>query len=134
MRIPRARFTKRQYQRCDDACDSVLMENNGVAPNWVCNPFSSDSIVFNENGITNFIISVVAALTLTLGTNGPQLFLRTIASTESQHIGPCFNTLLNLILGNLLSQCLSGNWSKVLGLVWIDILTDNFRQHERLNI
>ena len=25
------------------------------------------------------------------------------------------------------SQCLSGYWSKVLGLVWIDILTNNFR-------
>ena len=54
-------------QLCDDACDSVLIENNGVAPEWVCNPFSSDSTVFNENRIA----SVIAELTLTLGVNGP---------------------------------------------------------------
>ena len=54
-------------QRCDDACDSVLIENNGIAPDWVCNPFSSDSIVFNENRIA----SVIVELTLTLGVNGP---------------------------------------------------------------
>ena len=30
----------------------------------------------------------------------------------------------------LLSQCLLGDWSRVLGLEWIDILTNNFRQHE----
>ena len=32
-----------------------------------CNPFSSDSIVFNENSITSFI----AELTLTFDVNGP---------------------------------------------------------------
>ena len=45
-------------QRCDDACDSVLIENNGVAPEWGCNLFSSDSTYFNENKI----VSVIAAL------------------------------------------------------------------------
>ena len=54
-------------QLCDDARDSVLIENNGVAPEWVCNQFSSDFTVFNENGIA----SVIATLTLTLGVNGP---------------------------------------------------------------
>ena len=39
-------------QFCDDACDSVLIENNGIASESGCNPFSSDSIVFNENRIT----------------------------------------------------------------------------------
>ena len=38
--------TKRQGQRrdrlCNDASDSVLIENNGVASDWVCNPFSSE--------------------------------------------------------------------------------------------
>ena len=53
-------YTKRQRQPCDDQCDSVLIENNGVAPDWVCNPFSSDSTVFNENRTT---------LMLTLGVN-----------------------------------------------------------------
>ena len=53
--------------RCDDACNAVLIENNGVAPEWVCKPFSSDSTVFSENRIP----SVIAALTLTLGVNGP---------------------------------------------------------------
>ena len=38
-----------------------------VTPEWVCNPFSSNSTVFNENRIT----SITAALTLTLGVNGP---------------------------------------------------------------
>ena len=36
-----------------------------VAPEWVCNPFSSNSTGFNENRIA----SVIAALTLTLGVN-----------------------------------------------------------------
>ena len=39
----------------DDASDTVLIENNGVAPEWGCNPFSSNSIVFNENSITSLI-------------------------------------------------------------------------------
>ena len=60
-------YTKRQRQRCDDACDSVLIENNRVAPEWGCNLFSSDSFVFNENRIA----SVITALTLILGVNGP---------------------------------------------------------------
>ena len=60
-------YTKRQRQRCDDACDSVLIENNGVTPEWVCNPFSSDSTVFNKNRIA----SIITALTLTLGVNRP---------------------------------------------------------------
>ena len=29
--------------------DTVLFENNRVAPEWVCNPFSSDSIVIVRN-------------------------------------------------------------------------------------
>ena len=60
-------YTKRQRQHCDDDCDSVLIENNGVTPEWVCNPFSSDSTVFNENRIA----IVIAVLTLTLGVKGP---------------------------------------------------------------
>ena len=63
----RARYTKRQRQRFDDACDSVLIENNGVTPESVCNPFQSDSTVFNENRIA----SVIEALMLMLGVNGP---------------------------------------------------------------
>ena len=35
-------------QLCDDSSNSVLIENNGVTPEWGCNLFSSDSIVFNE--------------------------------------------------------------------------------------
>ena len=33
----------------DYTSDTVLIENNGITPKWGCNPFSSDSIVFNEN-------------------------------------------------------------------------------------
>ena len=43
------------WQLCDGACDAVLIENIGVAPEWGCNPFSSDSIVFNENSIASVI-------------------------------------------------------------------------------
>ena len=60
-------YTKCQHQCCDDTCDSVLIENKRIAPEWDCNSFSSDSTVFNENRIT----SVIAALMLTLGVNGP---------------------------------------------------------------
>ena len=42
-------------QLCDDASDSVLIENNGVAPEWGCYPFLSDSTDFNENRITSVI-------------------------------------------------------------------------------
>ena len=37
------------WQLCNDISDSVLIENNGVTPEWGCNSFSSDSIVFIEN-------------------------------------------------------------------------------------
>ena len=57
-------------QLCDDTSDSLLIENNGVAQEWGCNPFSSDYIVFNENRITSVTSVVVRALTLSLGVNG----------------------------------------------------------------
>ena len=60
-------YTKRQRQRCDEACNSVLIENNGVTQESVATPFWSDSIVFSENSIA--IIRVVTALTL--GVNKP---------------------------------------------------------------
>ena len=34
-------------QLCDDASDSVLIENNGVTQNWSCNPILNDPIVFH---------------------------------------------------------------------------------------
>ena len=43
----------------DDASHSVLIENNGVAPDWACNLFSSDSIVFNENSIASVIAELL---------------------------------------------------------------------------
>ena len=36
---------------CDDASNSVLIENNRVTAGWSCNSFSSVSIDFNENRI-----------------------------------------------------------------------------------
>ena len=45
-------------QRCDDACDSVLIEINGVTWKWVANPIWSNSVDFNENRIA----SIIAAL------------------------------------------------------------------------
>ena len=39
----------------DDTMDTVLIENNGFAPDWGCNPFLSDSTVFNENSVASII-------------------------------------------------------------------------------
>ena len=55
---------------CDDACNSVLIKNNGVASEWVATLFWSDYMIFNESRITS-VIAVVEALTLTLNVNGP---------------------------------------------------------------
>ena len=60
-------------QLCNDASTTVLIENNRVLSELGCNPFSSDPIVFNENSIAG----IVAALTLTLGVNGPLESLET---------------------------------------------------------
>ena len=54
-------------QLCNDASDSVLIDNNGDTQDWSSNIFSSDTVVFNENRVA----SVIAELTLTLGINGP---------------------------------------------------------------
>ena len=51
--------------------DTPVIEHNSVTPKWVptlfCNPFFSDSIVFNQSSIA----SVIAPLMLTLSVNGP---------------------------------------------------------------
>ena len=39
----------------DDVSDTVLIENNGVAPEWDCNLFLRHSIVVNENSIPSVI-------------------------------------------------------------------------------
>ena len=39
-------YTKRQRQRCDDACDSVLIENNRVAPEWGLQPIFKRLLCF----------------------------------------------------------------------------------------
>ena len=66
----RAVYTESQRQHCDDASDTVVIENNGVATKWVATPFPSDSFVFNENRIA----SVIAVLTMTLSVNGVNCF------------------------------------------------------------
>ena len=40
-------------QLCKDDSDNVLMESNAVAPEWGCNPFSSDFSGFKENSIAS---------------------------------------------------------------------------------
>ena len=40
-------------QLWDDDIDTVLMESNAVAPEWGCNPFSSDFSGFKENSIAS---------------------------------------------------------------------------------
>ena len=57
-------------QLCDDARDTVLIENNVVAPDWGCNLFLSNSIIFNENNITS-VIAELPQHRLTLGVNRP---------------------------------------------------------------
>ena len=42
-------------QLCDDANDTVLIENNWVTPDWDFNPFSSYIIICNENSIISVI-------------------------------------------------------------------------------
>ena len=58
-------------QLCDGISDTVLIENNGVTPEWGCNPFWMDCIVFNQSSIA----SVIAVLMLTLSVNEPLLYL-----------------------------------------------------------
>ena len=43
-----------QRQRFDNSA-MILIDNNGVTPDWGWNPFWSDSNVFNENGIARVI-------------------------------------------------------------------------------
>ena len=58
-------------QLCHDASVTALIENDGVAQKWVATQFWRDFIVFNENQYWYHHCRVVAALTLTLGVNGP---------------------------------------------------------------
>ena len=51
-------------QRCDDACDTLLMDHNGIAPKWVASQFSSNSIKTNEP-VHKCHHSVIAVLTQT---------------------------------------------------------------------
>ena len=80
-------YAKRQHQRKVNAAMNVEilmslkpMETNTVAPEWGCNPFWSNSIVFNEICIA----SIIVGLTLKLGVNGPWaeiiLWFRTVQS------------------------------------------------------
>ena len=50
-------YTKHQCKFCNGTFDSLLIENNDVTPDYSCNPFSSDSVVFNEKRITSVIAS-----------------------------------------------------------------------------
>ena len=45
------------------------METNTVTPEWGCNPFWSDSILFNESYVAS-VMAALTLLTLTLGVNG----------------------------------------------------------------
>ena len=53
-------YTKRQRQRCDDTCDSVLIETMESLQIGVTTHFQATPLFFNENRI----VSVIAALTL----------------------------------------------------------------------
>ena len=57
---PSVRSTLRQL--CDDARDTVLIEDNGVTQKWVATPFWSKSNVFNENSTTSIIAELSQCL------------------------------------------------------------------------
>ena len=42
-------------QSCDDASDTVLIENNRVTRKWVATPIWTNSIIFNENSTSGVI-------------------------------------------------------------------------------
>ena len=46
-------------QCCDDASDTALIESNGVASEKDCQVFSSEIVVFYENGIANVITALL---------------------------------------------------------------------------
>ena len=56
------RQTQKLQQLCNDASDTVLIESNGVTPDWSCNPFLVTPLSS---------MRTVQLLTLTLGINGP---------------------------------------------------------------
>ena len=60
-------YTEHRSQLCNDAIDIVVIESNGVTPDWSCNLFWSDFIVFNQNSIA----SAITSPTLTLSVNRP---------------------------------------------------------------
>ena len=47
------------WKLCDDASNTVLIENNGVAPEWGCSQFLSDSHCFQWE---QYMASVIAEL------------------------------------------------------------------------
>ena len=46
-------------QHCNDACDTALIDQKGVAPKLGATPFSSDSILTNENCVTSVIATLM---------------------------------------------------------------------------
>ena len=60
-------YTVCQHQCCNDASDTALIEDNEITAEWSGNPFSMDTVVFNESSIA----SVVAALTPMLSVIAP---------------------------------------------------------------
>ena len=61
------------WQLCDDASDSIHIKNNGVAPEWGCNLFSSDSTDLNENKIASIIAKLSQPWRWRLVQMGPYL-------------------------------------------------------------
>ena len=73
-----------QHQYRNDDSNPALIGNNRVTPEWVATPIASDSIDFNERSVASVIArSTDAALTLTLGVNGPL----------AHKLNPCINGL-----------------------------------------
>ena len=49
-------------QLCDDTSDTVLIENNGITPDWGCNQFCSDSIITAHKEVWGKIIFSVVCV------------------------------------------------------------------------
>ena len=78
-------------QVCHDTSNSVLIEKNGVTPEYGGNPFSINYTVFNEN----IIASVIVALMLTIGVNPAS------AATLRQLCDDASNSVLTEINGDV---------------------------------
>ena len=73
-------------QLCDDANDTVLIENNRVTPECGCNPFSGDSIFINDNNIVSVIPELLHQTSASMVQLDPDYYFEhCFAATQTGH-------------------------------------------------